>query len=565
MSVKQVSPLRFAIMCNSYEFQQWQADCIKELLICKNIELVLLIINETSGISSKTFFQKIKTYPFRNLFYRIYKRYFLKPRSAQQISLKHELKNISSVLCKPVLRNKYSEYFSSEDIETIKKDDLDFIIRFGFNIVRGEILNVAKYGIWSYHHGDEQKYRGGPPGFWEIYENNNVSAVILQKLTNELDSGVILRKGFFRTIKHSYRDHVNMLFEQVNFTRWIEQVCSDIQNGEENYINNEPVQTKAPVYRAPNNFQMIIFIIRILLNKFSFHYRDLFYAEEWNIAIVEKPISAFLDQKEKIIPTWIKASRKEYYKADPFGFVNSGKLHILYEYYNYASGKGRIDLLICNTENHSDNFTALELNEHLSYPYIIEYENEIYCIPESYEARQVYLYRLDKESGQWKRKNTLLSNISAVDSSLFFHENRWWLFCTIKEFDSNVNLFAFYSSDFEGPYIEHSINPIKTDIRSSRPAGTPFYYEGNLYRPSQNSSSTYGGGVCINKITSLTPTAFREEVCSAIYPFNNSEYNRGIHTLSSAGDYTLIDGKRLVFSKYNFRRKLSEKFKRVLN
>jgi hypothetical protein len=41
--------------------------------------------------------------------------------------------------------------------------------------------------VWSYHHGDNEFYRGGPPHFWELYEKAPLSGVILQVLTEELD------------------------------------------------------------------------------------------------------------------------------------------------------------------------------------------------------------------------------------------------------------------------------------------------------------------------------------------------------------------------------------------
>ena len=37
--------------------------------------------------------------------------------------------------------------------------------------LRGEI---ARHGVWSYHHGDNRFYRGGPPGFWEVMEDQPV-------------------------------------------------------------------------------------------------------------------------------------------------------------------------------------------------------------------------------------------------------------------------------------------------------------------------------------------------------------------------------------------------------
>ena len=40
---------------------------------------------------------------------------------------------------------------------------------------------------------------------------------------------------------------------------------------------------------------------------------------------------------------------------------------------------------------------------------------------------------------------------------------------------------------------------VKTDVRSARPAGTPFVYQGELYRPAQDCSRTYGGSIVIHR------------------------------------------------------------------
>src|SRR5213596_456309 len=55
-----------------------------------------------------------------------------------------------------------------------------------------------------------------------------------------------------------------------------------------------------------------------------------------------------------------------------------------------------------------------------------------------------------------------------------------------------------------GPWRPHPGNPVKVDVRSSRPAGGPFLFGGNLYRPAQDCSRTYGGGITINRVTHLS-------------------------------------------------------------
>ena len=71
------------------------------------------------------------------------------------------LENIEKISVMPKL-TKYSDCMNDDDVNTIRKYDLDVIIRFGFRILKGGILNSAKCGIWSFHHADNNVNRGGP-------------------------------------------------------------------------------------------------------------------------------------------------------------------------------------------------------------------------------------------------------------------------------------------------------------------------------------------------------------------------------------------------------------------
>ena len=61
-------------------------------------------------------------------------------------------------------------------------------------ILKGKILETSKFGVISYHHGDNDFYRGVPAGFWEVYNKDPITGFIIQKLNNELDNGEILFK-----------------------------------------------------------------------------------------------------------------------------------------------------------------------------------------------------------------------------------------------------------------------------------------------------------------------------------------------------------------------------------
>lgn len=549
-----VKKLRMAILCKSLLFESWEAQSIRSVLDLDYVEVVL-IIRDDNVIPKKTFVQKILNYPYKNLFYRIYKRFYLKPQAAEITDLSELLKNLPFLDCQTELKGKHSEHFSSEDIELIKSYSPDFILRFGFNIIRGEILNLAKYGVWSFHHGDEQKYRGGPAGFWEIYNDNNVNAAILQRLTEKLDAGIILRKGYFKTIKKSYSDNIDQLYFESS--HWIKQVCIDIQNDTAHFFNASPIKTSAPIYKFPQNLNMVLFFLKTIKHNVLFHFEELFMAEKWNIGMIKSNIKDLTKSRFKAEIEWFEEPKKNHYKADPFIYSNDNKCYILYEEYDYETRKATI--VQKEVVSGSNQTTVISEKHHLSYPFVVNQNGSNYCIPESHEDKSINLYKLDPKSHQWKWEKKLIDNIEAVDSTFFQYGGKWWLFCTLKDKNPDLNLFAFYADKLDGEYFPHRNNPIKTDIRSARPAGTPYTYEDKVYRPSQNSSKTYGGSIVINKIVCLTPFEFKEETVDEILPFVNNKYKDGIHTISSMGEFTVMDGKAFEFNLSNFKHVLKRK------
>ena len=509
------------------------------------------------------FVKRLWHYPYAKFLFRIYNRFFFKPASRQLVSLESLLKGVPNIRCR-VEEKGFSEIFTDQDVERIKSHNLDFVLRFGFNIIRGDILQSARFGIWSFHHADEQKYRGGPPGFWEIYFRDNVNGAILQRLTNRLDAGYVLRKGYFKTIHHSWAANLDRLhFESA---RWPLQVAEDLKNGVLDPDNLEPSSSTAKIYHFPGNGKMLWFLFQSLYNKLSFHYHDLFKAEKWNIGIITKPVSELMQPNLNIEPLWLQKPPSGSYYADPFGFFDDGNFRILYEDYNFKEAKAKISCV--NIEPGSGKIIkikpCIEELHHLAYPFLFTEQGETYCMPESADDSQVVLYRYDKNSDSFVQHGVLLHDMDAVDATLIRYESKWWLFFTRKHL-SDTHLYVYYADVLTGEYQPHKNNPVKTDIRSARPAGLPFVFGGTLFRPAQNCSKTYGGSTIINRVSVLSPENFKEEKVNEIKPFQNTVFNKGTHTLSAVGDFTLIDGKYFVFSYNQFFQRLRMKLSKKLH
>jgi hypothetical protein len=179
------------------------------------------------------------------------------------------------------------------------------------------------------------------------------------------------------------------------------------------------------------------------------------------------------------------------------------------------------------------------------------------CVPETHEAREIALYEAERFPDRWKRLTTLVSDTVTVDASVFRHGDTWWLAGSeAAPKGANCELHLWHAADITGPWQPHPGNPVKIDVRSARPGGTPFVQDGVLYRPAQDCSKTYGGRIIINRVVTLTPTAFREDLAVAVDPDTAGPYPDGLHTLSAVGNVTLIDGKRIRFVPAQFRRTL---------
>jgi hypothetical protein len=311
---------------------------------------------------------------------------------------------------------------------------------------------------------------------------------------------------------------------------------------------------------------MFIFLLKLLKNRIIFYWNDLFRAERWNVGIINRSIQevAFTDVEigsENVL--WMKERSSRNYFADPAGFIEENKVHILMEDYSYSENKAHISEAVFDplTNSFSVPLKSIESKEHLSYPFIFVHGQHIYCLPESYRYGYIGLYKRNYSEGIFVEDHVLLDHIDAVDPTLIYHNDKWWLFFTLRK-HSNTHLYIYYADELEGEYKPHPANPVKMDIRSSRPAGLPFIFEGQLYRPSQDCSESYGKRVAINRIIKLTESEFEEEFVKNIGPLMNCRYSKGIHTVFGLGRYTLIDAKRTKFNFSHFGRQARHKFRK---
>jgi hypothetical protein len=541
--------LRFGIMCTGDRLPAAFAKCVEELLAVPGVELALLIVDDTEALRTSRGQKIKKVLTLDGTLWALAKR--LSPLEKlpcyRPLDMSKIFTGVPRIRCSPIRKGKFSQYFSPEDVAAIQSYELDFILRFAFGIIRGEILTSARYGVWSFHHGDETKFRGAPPAFWEIYRNDPVTGAILQRLTDRLDGGVVLQRAYIRTRPYSHGSNLDAILWATSHMP--ARVCRDIQNGVAQYLDASPSRTDAPIYYTPNDFQMAKFLLKTGTSWMWNQLRCIFMSAQWNIGLVQMPIHAFLDPNFEPEIRWLGYKKGGNYIADPFIADIDGSLALLAEEFDGKTGRGSIvEITLDNAQIANPTFrTAIDEGIHMSYPYIFEHQGSIYCTPESYQKNGVCLYRLDVNSRKWEQQGWLIRNFSAVDPTPFEYNGCWWMFCTNQKSEVESQLYLWHAPCLEGPWQAHPANPVKCDVRSSRPAGRPFVFQGALYRPAQDTSRGYGSALAINRITRLTTHTFEEIPVTHILPFHG-RYKKGVHTLVGFGGVTVLDGKRYLWA-----------------
>ena len=549
--------IRVGLMCLGKKFPRWQAETIRSLMEIPEVEISLLIVRD--GETGASGWSRLLSDP-GHLVWNLYNKGLIQRRSAasRSVDLATELGEVDEVKCRTIPVGKYGEALGDEDLALIRSHDLDLILRFSFGILKGEVLNSARYGIWSFHHGDERVYRGQPPGFWEIVDRQPAVGTILQRITERLDGGTVLHRGRFKTTLHSYRRTRDDAF--LGAVDFPSIVVREILNGDESRVAAAPSTTDAPLRRSPGNLQMLGFLLRQMASFVKAQWRGLTRASKWSVGIGNFPVSRLLEDEAPDFE-WAPDAGASRYLADPFLDPTGESSVVLVEDYDHTTHRGVISAVDMGGDRVPR--MVLDTGVHASYPFLFHHENSVYCVPETYQADEVRVYRTSNFPEDWELASTMLEGRQALDPTLFLHDGFWWLFCTFEGKHSNTKLHAFYSDNPFGPWTPHLLNPVKTDVTSSRPGGTPFMHNGELYRPAQDSSESYGGALAINRVDDLTPEKFSETTVRRVGPLKGGPYRSGIHTVSGNNQITIVDGRRDRFVMSSFRRELAGRLKRI--
>jgi hypothetical protein len=236
--------------------------------------------------------------------------------------------------------------------------------------------------------------------------------------------------------------------------------------------------------------------------------------------------------------------------ADPFPVEHGGKTYIFVEQ-QIGHDNGTLGYIELYPDlSYAEFIPVLEKPYHLSFPNIFYVKESSggnwYMIPESHENKTIDLYQAIEFPAKWEYVSTLKSGIKAVDSVVFFHDTKWWLFTSLEtELGINNSLYSFYTDNFMASnWMPHPQNPVVKGLENSRMAGTIFIDKttGSLIRPAQNCKKDYGKEINLNEILEFTTTKYRERIMKTIKS-EKKIFAVCTHTINFSENYMLRDIK----------------------
>ena len=522
--------IRFALVIDGDYLPNWQCRCLESLL-AERVELALVIRPRFASSDSESHGG------LKHLLFSVFQATVGRLSSMRRVSPRKLIRNAESRNCSIIDGVDGLHTFHESDAYDIGQANLDFILYMGERTFGGSITQAATLGFWHFSRENPEN----PPCFSEMLTGEDVVQATLLNATRA--GNVLLKRGVLKLTHHSYTRSANELLCEM--AKWPAQVCRELNAGIP--LPTDAVNEPSHSSLTPDNWETLRFLAKLASNIAAVIWEKLFHYEQWSIGLIQEPIQTFASPDFQPKIKWLPVAGKGKFFADPFGVERDGERTILCEYYDYRTAKGVISAIpLTQDDSMMPSEIVIEFPFHTAYPFLLEHNGEIYCIPETRIASEIRLYKAVRFPLQWEKVCTLVENVPAVDSTIFQHDGLWWLMYG----ENDDKLHILHAPELLGPWTPHPRNPVKIDIRAARPAGKVFEHEDQLYRPAQDCSATYGGAIRLHRITRLTPTDFAEEEISIIAPDARGPYPHGLHTLTTMGNSTIIDGKRFVFSPF---------------
>ncbi|MBD0778092.1 hypothetical protein HPE56_09835 [Maribacter sp. ANRC-HE7] len=432
--------------------------------------------------------------------------------------------------------------FVPEDLKKIKAYDLDLLLQLGHQNIGAETATLAQLGVWSLLHSKNSVHHYNYIGFFELLYKEPAIEVALQQIGLGNNQYSVIDRAYFslhwslvKTRDLVLEGSVSLLLKNLRL------LSKGINLDSTERSNSNSIPTRPKINEVLK--YCIRFYKALTIKLYKSMNTTLFGAnyQRWSLFLGQ---GNFLNTKlSKLTPT---IPPKDEFWADPFLFRYGNQCYVFFETFCYKTKKGKLSCGILEEDQLTHIIDILDLDYHLSYPFVFEEEGQIYLMPETMDNKRLEIYKCIRFPDKWELYTTAFEGEMVADPSFYTdNEGQKWLFVNKKEIKNlplNSELFIYKVDSIKlKRLIPHAQNPVIIDSRTGRNGGAVFSYGDEIYRPSQrNVDGIYGRALNINKIKELTINSYKEEISSIVEP----DFHAGIisiHHLHQIEDRFVFD------------------------
>lgn len=261
-------------------------------------------------------------------------------------------------------------------------------------------------------------------------------------------------------------------------------------------------------------------------------------------------------------------TKGRYWIADPFVFEKDGMTYIFYEALDLVTKLGKIGYSVMHDDG---TFTApqiiIDQKYHMSFPYIFEYDSNVYIMPESCGDWRVKLFKAKQFPDVWEAADYLLPDVRACDSIFIEKGEKRWLLAN--EMYHHPPVDSYPSCWVKNNIYEMNglcVNGEGTKVAEGdygiRNAGKAFWDKGKLYRIGQDCRyKQYGRGMVLFEIESIVP--YHEKLIWSMSSEDMTPHIRkrdatkviGVHTYNGSEHWEIIDFSQIREVNFGLRMK----------
>lgn len=221
--------------------------------------------------------------------------------------------------------------------------------------------------------------------------------------------------------------------------------------------------------------------------------------ERWNIGFFENSLDSIM-KGDAIKVRWMKHAFKDRWFADPFILdVTDKEIIVLAEEFYKPIYRGRISRLIIDrkTLELKKLDTVLQLDSHLSFPFIERLGKDIFLYPENGARGGLwrYKYNVNDNTIELVGKVCVMPVEDSVITTLFGGKK---MFATCQPYPNGRTMLIFEWDAEKEEFTPVTEYHFKENI--ARMAGDFFSYNGKIYCPNQECNIQYGHAVCLQEV-----------------------------------------------------------------